>query len=253
MYAKKADGRAMTNAAEHAPREALHCTQHTMGLANRQLAVTALIAALLVCAWAFPALGQGQLIGEASRQVTPPVSSPGGVLTAGLRGGPQDGGAAMCPPTRLIARSSTPNPLPSTCCDLKSSEAVPSIRTPPRTAAPRTTTAINLDIAALSPSPRGLEHPREATTTPTEQSRTRRSIRRSARPSIRTPRNTQTRTTRIPGKRPSFQSTPDPCSPWSRATGTTPLPTDDLRDRNSAISAGTSSFPRSIPRLLKRA
>ncbi|MDE0886774.1 MAG: hypothetical protein OSB70_14700, partial [Myxococcota bacterium] len=34
------------------------------------------------------AFAQGQLIGEGTRQVNPPVASPGGVLTAGLRGGP---------------------------------------------------------------------------------------------------------------------------------------------------------------------
>ena len=169
----------------------------------------------------------------------------------------------MCPPMRPIARSSTPNPLPSTCCDLKSSEAAPLCRTTPipatrtctiRTpAAPRTTTANSLDIAALSPSPRGLEPPREASTTPTDKSQTRRSMQPSASLCIRTPRNTQTRTIRIPGRRPSLPSTPDPCSPWSPATSTTPSLTDDLRDRSSAISAGTNSFPRSTPRPLKRA
>ena len=51
----------------------------------------------LTFAPAIPAFAQGKLIGEGTRQVKPPVDSPNGVLTAGLRGGPQDGGGCNVP------------------------------------------------------------------------------------------------------------------------------------------------------------
>jgi FtsP/CotA-like multicopper oxidase with cupredoxin domain len=51
----------------------------------------------LTFAPAIPAFAQGKLIGEGSRQVKPPVGSPNGVLTAGLRGGPEDGGGCNVP------------------------------------------------------------------------------------------------------------------------------------------------------------
>jgi FtsP/CotA-like multicopper oxidase with cupredoxin domain len=51
----------------------------------------------LTFAPAIPAFAQGKLVGDATRQVKPPVDSPNGVLTSGLRGGPQDGGGCNVP------------------------------------------------------------------------------------------------------------------------------------------------------------
>ena len=51
----------------------------------------------LTFAPAIPAFAQGRLVGDATRQVHPPLASPNGVLTSGLRGGPQDGGGCNVP------------------------------------------------------------------------------------------------------------------------------------------------------------
>jgi FtsP/CotA-like multicopper oxidase with cupredoxin domain len=62
-----------------------------------QSAMSMLMVFAMTFASASPAFGQGRLIGEGTRQVNPPVDSPNEVLTAGLRGGPQDGGGCNVP------------------------------------------------------------------------------------------------------------------------------------------------------------
>ena len=62
-----------------------------------QSAMSMIVVFAMTFASAGPAFAEGAVIGEGTRQVKPPLSSPGGVLTAGLRGGPQDGGGCNVP------------------------------------------------------------------------------------------------------------------------------------------------------------
>jgi hypothetical protein len=175
----------------------------------------------LTFAPAIPAFAQGKLVGEGTRQVKPPVGSPNGVLTAGLRGGEEDGGGCNVPTDAshsplFGAKSFTQHMLRFEefgNAPLESNASNTGYGDPynPEAGCAQDSDRNLPGYCSSLPQPSWAGESKGGK--PTDKSQTRRSIQRSANPCFPTPRYTQTRTTRIPGKRPSLLSTPDPCSP----------------------------------------